>query len=105
MNLFCNLSQTVLELSSAMLAAAREGDFEAVRGMEVKRRQLLEKLFVRLPEGEDGAQSLRQVIEQIQTLDNALMKLIRQERDQAAQQLQQLKKHNQASRAYQAMDA
>ncbi len=104
MNLFCNLSQTVLELSSAMLAAAREGDFETVRGMEVKRRQLLEKLFVRPPEGEEGAQSLRQVIEQIQTLDNALMKLIRQERDQAAQQLQQLKKHNQASRAYQAMD-
>ncbi|HHJ39568.1 MAG: hypothetical protein AXA67_09655 [Methylothermaceae bacteria B42] len=104
MNSFSDISQTVLELSSAMLAAAREGDFETVRGMDIKRRQLVEQLFLKIPEGEEGVQSLRQVVEQIQTLDSALMQLIRQERDQAAHQLQQLKKQNRASRAYQTVD-
>ena len=87
-----------------MLAAAREGDFEMVRGMDIKRRQLVEQLFLKIPEGEEGVQSLRQVVEQIQTLDSALMQLIRQERDQAAHQLQQLKKQNRASQAYQMVD-
>lgn len=95
----------ILQLTLAMLSAANAGDFDDVKKQESERRRLLETLFSESAEGRMSGELLRDFIEEISAMDRKLMDLVKQERDQAAQELQKMRRQHHASRVYQGVEA
>jgi hypothetical protein len=94
-------AEQLLDLSQAMLAAAKSDDWEAFELREHQRSVLLDGICGRQPPDEATKLFLAPVIEQIQQLDRASTDLIVQQRDVAASELRRLKNTRQGHNAYQ----
>lgn len=95
------LAAHLLDLSLAMLTAAKADDWAAFELRKQQRSAILEGICGRQPLDEAIRLFLAPVIEQIQRLDRASTGLILQQRDLAAEELRRLKHTRQGHNAYQ----
>lgn len=95
------LAARLLDLSQAMLAAAKADDWAAFESREQQRGALLEGICGDRPLDEPTRLFLAPVIEEIQRIDLASTDLILRQRDLAADELRRLKHTRQGHDAYQ----
>lgn len=90
----------LLDLTQAMLAAAKSDDWDAFELQEQQRSALLEMVFSSETLEQSARLHLTDVIKEIQLTDNAITRLICQQRDQAAEELRHLKHAREGNNAY-----
>lgn len=89
-----------LDLTQAMLAAAKSDDWDAFELQEQQRSALLEMVFGSQTVEESTKLHLVEVAKEIQLIDQTITQLIIQRRDQAAEELRQLRHSREGSNAY-----
>ncbi len=87
----------LLNLTRAMLATATADDWNAFELLESQRRRMLE-IVVETQTVEES--HLATVIKEIQMIDQDITRLIIEQRNQAAEELRQLRRANVGSNAY-----
>ena len=90
----------VLNLTQAMLAATQLDDWDEFELLETQRSALLKMIFGDRTDGESTKLYLSDVIEKIQLIDRTISDLISHQRDQAAQELRNLKHARNGNKAY-----
>lgn len=91
----------LLDLTQAMLAAAKSDDWDAFELQEQQRSAMLEMVFGSQTVEESAKLHLIDVVKEIQLIDKAICNLITQQRDQAAKELRHLKHAREGDKAYQ----
>jgi hypothetical protein len=99
LNLYTQADQ-LLDLTQAMLAAAKADDWNEFELQEQQRNALLEMVFSSETLEQSARLHLTDVIKEIQLTDNAITHLICQQRDQAAEELRHLKHAREGNKAY-----
>lgn len=90
----------LLDLTQAMLAAAKSDDWEEFELLEELRRAMLETVFGNQAE-ESTKLQLIDMVKEIQLIDKTICNLITQQRDQAAEELRHLRHAREGNKAYQ----
>ncbi len=93
--------EQLLDLTQAMLAAAKADDWGAFELLELQRSVLLERIFSNPADAESAKLHLIEVVKEILLIDQAICKLISQQRDLAAEELRYLKQARVGNMAYQ----
>ncbi len=88
--------EDILRLSQAMLSAARSEDFERLAQLESRRSELL----ARIPELGISPLQLAEALKQIKALDRAILAILEQEQETAAESLRKLRHARRAVTAY-----
>ncbi len=88
--------ENILRLSEAMLSAARSEDFERLARLESRRGELL----TRIPELGISPLRLVEALKRIEALDRAILAILEQERETAAESLRKLRRARRAITAY-----
>lgn len=89
----------LLDLTQAMLAAAKADDWDLFELLEPQRKTMLEMVFGNQSD-ETAKLQMVDVVKEIQLIDKAICELIGQQRDQAAEELRQLKHARAGNKAY-----
>lgn len=90
----------LLDLTQAMLAAAKSDDWDEFELLEGQRRTMLEMVFGSQAVEESTKLHLASVINEIQLVDKDISNLITQQRDQAAEELRHMKRARESDKAY-----
>lgn len=90
----------LLDLTQAMLAAAKSDDWDAFELQEQQRSAMLEMVFGNQTDMESAKLQLSGVIKEIQLIDQVICNLISQQRDLAAEELRHLKHAQAGNKAY-----
>ena len=96
----CTQAEQLLDLTQAMLAAAKSDDWDAFELQERQRSVLLEMIFSHQALEESARLQLTPVLKEIQLIDKTITDLICQQRDQAAEELRHLKHAREGDKAY-----
>jgi hypothetical protein len=94
-----NLNE-IIELSSSMLATAREGDWEQVQEIEQKRKKLFEQTFPLDKDSITDAAALTRQIQRIADLDKQTMALMADSRKELSGLVKEIATGRQAVNAY-----
>jgi hypothetical protein len=91
----------LLDLTQAMLTAAKSDDWDEFELQEQQRSAMLEMVFSSQTTIEESDKlHLANVIKEIQLIDKTITDLICQQRDQAAEELRHLKHAREGNKAY-----
>lgn len=90
------LLEDILHLSEAMLSAARTENFDRLAELERRRGALL----LKISELKVSPLQLAAALQQVRDLDQAILAILEQERDQAVKALRALRYGRQAARIY-----
>ncbi len=90
----------LLDLTQAMLAAAKSDDWDEFILQEQQRNMFLERIFDSQTFEESTKLHLADVINEILLIDQVITRLIIQQRDQAAEELRHLKHARVGDKAY-----
>ena len=93
-------AEQLLDLTHAMLAAAKSDAWDAFELLEPQRGALLEMVFGNQSTEELVKLQLAEVVKEIQLIDQAICDLISQRRDQAAEELRHLRHAREGNKAY-----
>ena len=93
-------AEQLLDLTHAMLAAAKADAWDEFELLEPQRRTLLEMVFGNPATEESNKLQLLDVVKEIQLIDPVICNLISQRRDQAAEELRHLKHAREGDKAY-----
>jgi len=93
-------AEQLLDLTHAMLAAAKADAWDEFEVLEPQRRALLEMVFGNQTLEESVKLQLADVVKEIQLIDPVICNLISQRRDQAADELRHLKHAQEGDKAY-----
>ena len=93
-------AEQLLDLTHAMLAAAKADAWDDFELLEPQRRLLLEMVFGNPATEESDRLQLADVVKEIQLIDSVICNLISQRRDQAADELRYLKQAREGDKAY-----
>lgn len=101
---FKNLSQkaqwqAIMAFSARMMEVTRDANWEQLQNMDILRRQLLECFFEVQPEGE-FAEQVKQDIQHMLQVDQAIVELVKAARDIIPQQVNKLNQGRKAAAAY-----
>jgi hypothetical protein len=96
----CTKAHQLLDLTQAMLAAAKSDNWDEFELQEQQRSALLEMVFSSQTLEQSARLHKANMIKEIQLIDNAITGLIRQQRDQAAEELRHLKHAREGNKAY-----
>ncbi|MGZ8175477.1 MAG: flagellar protein FliT [Methylobacter sp.] len=91
----------LLRLTQAMLASAESDDWDEFELQEQQRNVLLNMIFGSQDSAELAKLHLVDVVKEILLIDQAITNLIRQQRDQAAEELRRFRNARAGSKAYQ----
>lgn len=92
----------LLDLTQAMLKAAESGGWDEFELQEQQRSAMLKLVFDDQAIEEAVKRQLIDIIKEIQLIDETIINLIRQQRDQAAEELRHLKHARESDKAYRA---
>ena len=93
-------AEQLLDLTQAMLAAAKADAWDEFGLLEPQRSALLEMVFDSQTLEESDRLQLADVVKEIQLIDPVICNLISQRRDQAAEELRHLKHAREGDKAY-----
>lgn len=91
----------LLDLTQAMLAAAESDDWDEFELQEQRRSTILKRIFdSQQPITEPIKLQLNDIVEQIQKADKSIINLLIQQRDQASEELRNLRHAREGDKAY-----
>lgn len=96
----CAKAGQLLDLTQAMLAAAKADAWDEFELLEPQRRALLEMVFGNPATEESVKLQLANVVKEIQLIDPVICNLISQRRDEAAEELRHLRHAQEGDKAY-----